>query len=168
MTGRPPKLDEKCQAATGHTMARYFDACIGSNMSLRAMARHIGVSPGTIVNWARKHGRTWDTKPTDNSKVYGFYWRGHFGTQKDHCERNGVKYETVKAMRFRYGVSFAEALEIAVGKIGEQKPSMTVRGWIASHGVCHSTVYQIAKRHGITRDQALEVAIARKQARAGK
>lgn len=162
---RPPKLNERCIAATGRTMANYFDACIGSNMSLRAMARHIGVSPGTIGNWARKTGRTWDTLPTDNSKTYGFYWRGVFDTQRGHCERHGVKYETVKAMRFRYEISFADALEIAVGKIGQVKAHKNVKAWIASHGVNVSTVYQIATRHGITRDQALDVAIARAKAR---
>lgn len=165
---KPTKLERNCQAATGMSMADYFEACKTSSITMKAMAQKLGVSRSTINKWATRNGKSWDvTGVSGLRRSWGFTHRGFFGTQKQHCDHHGVSYHATRSMVHRCGLPFADALDKQIRcKAQRDEQVIGIKRRIAAAGVAQSYVYQIKREYGITSPEALEVAMARKAAKA--
>ena len=172
--GQKNQLEAKCLAKTKITMREYFTRCAETRAdTVRGMARYLGVSPTTISQWAKSRGLQWPEPRGSNVRDFGFEWRGFFGTQRQHCQRWGVSHPRVKGIKSRYGVGYAEALEIAIS-CDQVKHGFEWRGFFGTRkqhceqwGVTLPAVRSRCYRHRLSFVEALEIVVDAKRAKSG-
>lgn len=139
-TGRPPILETRCLERTGISMTEYYRQCSGK-MNIYDAAKSLDVSPNTIYNWLHHNRLEWSSPTDHNREPFRF-------------ELNGYR-----------GVSFADAIEIAVVRKNARGLVAGIKQRCRQAGVSNSNVYKIRKDYGISANDALEIAVIRKATR---
>lgn len=110
----PSKIESLCLAKTRRTLPDLLAVARETNTPLSALAVQIGCDHSAIFKYIKRNGIEWPDVLTMQRAGFGLTIRGVTATREQHCQSAGVSYFAVAKIRQNFGLTFPEALDIAV------------------------------------------------------